>query len=145
MTNKQKNHENYLKHKPYSQEYGKKYRKIHRSELVEYSRKYYQEHKKELCKRANVNRRKRPHIQRERDLNKSFWTLDLYEKTCKKQRQRCAICRKRVKGNLTADHDHKSNTPRGLLCSPCNFALGLLKDKSKLVEAAAVYLRKWGK
>lgn len=58
----------------------------------------------------------------------------------------CAICRKpeRVERNrlLVIDHDHVSGHVRGLLCSQCNRAIGLLGDSPKVIEAAARYVRK---
>ena len=39
------------------------------------------------------------------------------------------------------DHDHESGKFRGILCSQCNTALGLLRDNPKLCEVAAKYLR----
>lgn len=53
---------------------------------------------------------------------------------------RCAIC-KRVPGRpLHVDHDHQSGRVRGLLCGPCNRALGLLDDQSARLLQAWEYL-----
>ena len=51
---------------------------------------------------------------------------------------RCAIC-------LTApavhvDHDHRTGKVRGMLCFPCNAALGQLDDDVATVRRAADYL-----
>lgn len=58
----------------------------------------------------------------------------------------CAICRQpeRTARNrlLTIDHDHTSGHVRGLLCSQCNRAIGLLGDSPEIIEAAASYVRK---
>lgn len=54
---------------------------------------------------------------------------------------RCEIC----KDTLTRpciDHDHTTGYARGILCSNCNTALGLLKDDPKVIEAAKNYLIK---
>lgn len=55
---------------------------------------------------------------------------------------KCAICGKRpMYGEaLSVDHDHKTKAVRGLLCKPCNLAIGLLKDKVDNCLYAAVYL-----
>lgn len=57
---------------------------------------------------------------------------------------RCAIC-----GNdcatgreLAVDHDHETGHVRGLLCMPCNTAIGLMKDDPERLIAAAAYLTK---
>lgn len=41
----------------------------------------------------------------------------------------CEVCREQpTKKRLVLDHDHETGAFRGLLCSECNLALGLLKD-----------------
>lgn len=54
----------------------------------------------------------------------------------------CAICSEPPKPGrrLAVDHDHTTGEVRGLLCSPCNTALGLFKDRIRLLAAAIVYL-----
>lgn len=51
----------------------------------------------------------------------------------------CAICFLPPK-NWHIDHDHETNKVRGMLCAPCNLALGLLKDDSKRIRRAAEYI-----
>ena len=41
---------------------------------------------------------------------------------------------------LAVDHDHKTGKIRGLLCSPCNQALGLFKDSPELLDKAKQYI-----
>ena len=56
----------------------------------------------------------------------------------------CAICGGGRTGpgtRLHIDHCHKSNRIRGLLCSKCNTAVGLLDDDPVRAEALAIYLR----
>lgn len=54
----------------------------------------------------------------------------------------CALCRRPPgKKRLSVDHDHKTGHVRGMLCSPCNTALGSLQDSPELCERAAKYLR----
>lgn len=57
----------------------------------------------------------------------------------------CAICKKtpnttEYKRRLCIDHNHLTGGIRGLLCSHCNAALGLLHDDVGLVQAVADYL-----
>lgn len=55
----------------------------------------------------------------------------------------CAICGKhQPKKRLAIDHDHKTGKIRGLLCSNCNTALGLLKDNISIAESAVKYLKR---
>ncbi len=59
----------------------------------------------------------------------------------------CAICKRPPDGvgrngkRLSVDHDHRTETVRGLLCRDCNSAVGLFRDRPDLLEAAARYLR----
>jgi len=69
-----------------------------------------------------------------------------YRRLLLKQNSVCAICRKpeRTERNnlLTIDHDHVSGHVRGLLCSHCNRAIGLLQDEPKIIAAAAAYVQR---
>ena len=70
-------------------------------------------------------------------------TVDEYDRMVRRQRGMCAICRRPPypRGSrLVVDHDHACGTVRGLLCSPCNSALGLMGDKPDRLEDAALYL-----
>lgn len=50
----------------------------------------------------------------------------------------CTICGDET--NLVVDHDHKTNTVRGLLCNKCNKGLGLFRDNPDFLEFARIYL-----
>lgn len=54
----------------------------------------------------------------------------------------CAICRRPPsKGtHLVVDHSHKTGKIRGLLCSPCNKALGFLQDSIVHLTSGINYL-----
>lgn len=56
----------------------------------------------------------------------------------------CAICGNGAEdtqhGLLHVDHCHDKGHVRGLLCSPCNLALGLFRDNPALLRRAAEYL-----
>jgi hypothetical protein len=51
----------------------------------------------------------------------------------------CAICQYRTAEHV--DHDHVTGEVRGVLCFPCNAALGHFKDRIDLLDRAAGYLR----
>jgi hypothetical protein len=75
-----------------------------------------------------------------------------YAKQLAKQRGVCAICKKpetrrAYRGNssvarLGLDHHHGTRRVRGLLCSKCNWKLGILED-GPWVKAAMRYLAKY--
>jgi predicted nucleic acid-binding Zn ribbon protein len=83
---------------------------------------------------------------------KSLWnvgkygiTRDDYREAWFRQDGKCAACGRpeRTARNhlLCVDHDHVTGRFRGLLCSHCNRAIGLLDDDPVVIEAAARYVR----
>ena len=69
-----------------------------------------------------------------------------YETLLRRQNGVCAICGQPPPPDvhLHIDHDHKHGPIRGLLCKPCNIAIGELDDDPVRAEAAAAYLRRTG-
>jgi hypothetical protein len=70
-------------------------------------------------------------------------SLEEYKNLLKKQDGVCAICEKNCSSGrmLCVDHDHKTNTVRGLLCVNCNRAIGNLKDNINLLTRMIKYLK----
>lgn len=71
-------------------------------------------------------------------------TVEQYEQMLKEQKGVCAICRQACTAGrrLAIDHCHKTGKTRGLLCSACNTAVGLLKDDENLLRRAVSYLKR---
>lgn len=69
-------------------------------------------------------------------------TLVDYDAMLAEQGGGCAVCGVPSSGDrkLSVDHCHTSGRVRGLLCSRCNYALGLLDDRPELMRQAATYL-----
>ena len=64
----------------------------------------------------------------------------------KEQNGLCCICLCNLptnKSKCATDHDHESGKRRGILCMPCNLALGGFKDNSILLRHAVDYLEEW--
>ena len=110
----------------------------------QYAKTNYKENKKDI-----LNRRK-PYSTRQK-VEKRFrsWlaqgiklTLQEYYKKLAKQHHSCKICKSPFKNTRDAhvDHQHTTGKVRGILCSKCNTALGLLKDDPNLLLRAAKYL-----
>lgn len=57
----------------------------------------------------------------------------------RKQKSKCAICRKRLKPPHV-DHCHMTDKIRGLLCQLCNQGLGFFRDSKKNLLRAIRYL-----
>lgn len=74
-------------------------------------------------------------------------TLEQYDELLLDQNGACAICREpetlTVGGRLrrlAIDHDHSTDTVRGLLCYGCNVSLGHFNDSVPTLERAIRYL-----
>jgi len=72
-------------------------------------------------------------------------TKEDYYKLLEEQNNVCAICHKAdISGRkLSVDHCHSTGEVRGLLCSKCNTALGLLGDNIELFVEAINYLKQF--
>lgn len=71
-------------------------------------------------------------------------TTNQYDEMLKQQNGVCKICgsaeSKRGDHRLMVDHDHVTGEVRGLLCNPCNAAIGLLGDNISTLQNAINYL-----
>ena len=72
------------------------------------------------------------------------WSVERYDAVFAEQGGMCDICKQPGEGNLYPDHKHTNPpVPRGLLCSSCNLAIGMLKDNPAVCRSAADYLEKY--
>lgn len=69
-------------------------------------------------------------------------TPEEYDELFSAQNGVCAICQQlcRTGRHLAVDHDHETDEVRGLLCAPCNTAIGLMEDDPERLIAAVKYL-----
>lgn len=62
------------------------------------------------------------------------------------QQTSCEICGstdpRRKDGRFRIDHCHATGKVRGVLCHPCNIAIGLMQDQPNVLRAAAAYLER---
>lgn len=98
-----------------------------------YMVKYFQEHK-EMWDKSRLKRNL-----------KSLYglTVEQYEKMVADQKGICPICERHVtkcRQRLNVDHDHITGKVRGLLCGPCNAALGIFQDSLENLKRAIAYL-----
>lgn len=76
------------------------------------------------------------------------WTAEAYQEMYDAQDGKCAICRAPIHNHLeedgkistAIDHCHKTGVVRGLLCKPCNCAIGYMEDDPERLERAAAYV-----
>jgi hypothetical protein len=100
---------------------------------------------------AGAQRRRRqrdPEWRRQQDdrrrLRRYGLTVEEYKVLLAAQEGICAICGGPPTGmgkSYHVDHDHETGVVRGLLCSNCNTALGLLGDDPARLAVAINYLR----
>jgi hypothetical protein len=102
----------------------------------------------------NVNYRNKPGAKEKQAETRRIWsrlnrynfTPGMYEERLKEQGNTCAICKTDTpggRGQFHADHNHKTETPRGVLCHNCNVALGNFKDNPEFLQRAIEYLNKY--
>jgi hypothetical protein len=92
----------------------------------------------------NNNKEKSQQIQFTSRLKNTYGiTLEQYNDMLYKQNGCCAICQKHHIDNkraLCVDHCHDTSQVRGLLCDDCNLMLGKVKDDTKILKQAIIYL-----
>jgi hypothetical protein len=84
-----------------------------------------------------TKRRKNTAIKSKFGINVNQYQLMLQE-----QNNVCFICSESETRDLAVDHCHTTGRVRGLLCSKCNTAIGLLKDNIALLDKAKEYLQR---
>jgi len=93
-------------------------------------------------KRTETNRK---HCNRCNDLWKTYRLTHLqYQNLLVEQDNQCQICGVEPDPDgkrLAVDHCHTTGRIRGLLCSNCNTAIGLLYDNKELLQNAINYLK----
>lgn len=95
---------------------------------------------KEYQKASRLNRKPKA---RDYYLRRRFGiTLETFEQMSAEQNHTCKICGQKelTYKNLNVDHCHETGKIRGLLCTSCNTALGLLKDNLQNLQNAIRYL-----
>lgn len=112
--------------RPCRNERGRKYQRDNREARLEYQRQWHKDNKKKI--QAYYR-------------NKKYGLSDeSFEQMFKEQNGLCAICQ--IKPAILVDHCHTTNKVRGLLCNPCNQAIGLFAENVRTIAASIVYLEK---
>lgn len=103
------------------------------------NREYQERRKRDPAVRAFEKERNRRTVLR----LKYGITPETYDEMLEAQGGVCAICRQppdRGRMFLDVDHCHESGRVRGLLCSGCNRAIGLMGEDAERLRAAAAYV-----
>jgi hypothetical protein len=75
-----------------------------------------------------------------------------FNRMFEEQGRKCAVCGSKRPNRRTGrppkefkwciDHDHETEAVRGIVCYPCNTALGLVRDDVRTLKAMIAYLEK---
>ena len=120
---------------------AKEYRS--RPEVKQRNKEYARKKNQEPAYRwSMIETRRRYHLNRFYGM-----TLEHFNELFEAQNGLCAVCRqpetgirRGVRKSLDVDHNHTTGQIRGLLCSKCNAALGLLMEDPLRIRALLSYL-----
>lgn len=119
--------------------YVKKWRHTNSDKHKKYHAEYYQK----------IKEKRRDYFKNNTLMRKFGISLDEYNRMCVHQNNKCLICgceeqalsKDKRRKSLAVDHCHITGKIRGLLCSRCNIALGLLDEDITIFEKAIKYLK----
>jgi cell division protein FtsI/penicillin-binding protein 2 len=119
----------------------------------EYALTYYYANHEKCKEQSRVRKAKQASLQTEDDKIRARETFLLrkfgiliadYDALLVSQNGVCAICRKTCPSGrrLAVDHCHDTGKVRGLLCTPCNTAIGLVKEDTLRLRALIDYIER---
>ncbi len=115
------------------------------AEGQETRRKWYQKHKCRISQQSKEYRKTEAGRRETRRAHlKTLYgiTLEQHEQMYMGQNGCCRICGEAIPySKIYTDHDHKTDSVRGLLCHGCNSGLGYFRDSLKNLRGAIKYLR----
>jgi hypothetical protein len=123
----------------YRAEYGAQWKRDNREKINQ------QRAERRRHERA-VNPEKARADRRRRALKDNYGlTVEEYDAMWAAQGEVCAICKRAepMGRGWHVDHCHDSSVVRGILCSNCNVALGMLSDDADRLRAAVAYLERF--
>jgi hypothetical protein len=110
---------------------------------IAYDKAYARKHKDKIRYSSLKWARSNPERVLENHIKRNGITIVQYKELFKEQEGKCAICKvpqSQLKRRLSVDHDHDTKQIRGLLCQPCNLALGMFNDSVTTLSSAIGYL-----
>lgn len=123
---------------------SKEYYQKNKERIREYSKEYYYKNRETILIKSKKLSKDNKYTRKEYDMKRSY-NLDLegYSKIFDEQEGRCKICNKyytESQQGLVIDHNHETGEIRGLLCSKCNLALGLINENIHTLQNMIKYL-----
>lgn len=136
-----------------SPEYKKKWYQANREKVRQQQKEYYFKNAERLRKKAKKWRKNNKEAKKNSELqNKYGISVEQFNVMLVEQNGVCAICeqveqsidpRTNTVRTLAVDHCHVTGRIRGLLCSHCNRAVGLLKENIKVMKSMISYLERF--
>lgn len=121
---------------------NKQYRAENKEKIKEKNKQYYAKNAEKLNENKKQYRAENPEKIKDGKLRYKYGiTLEKYNVMSQEQGNACLICKQEKK--LVVDHCHDTGIVRGLLCSECNTAIGLLKETTEYFVNAIEYLQKF--
>lgn len=108
---------------------------------VSAQQKWNHKHLDKMAETQKRFRKKNPQVVRRSNLKRYGLTPESFEAELVRQHRRCLGCRASItERTACVDHDHLTNTFRGLLCMQCNWALGNVRDDKATLRRLMTYL-----
>ena len=118
----------------------------HREETRAKQNAYNASHREEAKKKTRAYYKAHPGVRRKIHLKSAYGlSPETFQRLLANQGGVCAICGKAdwSSHGPCVDHDHATGKVRGILCNPCNTALGLINDDLDVLQAMNDYLHKF--
>ncbi len=108
---------------------------------------------RKTCKQCRYNKRDKKKENAVAKARKRQWQIDNKDKLRQRwERYTYGVCKEDIgvdscmicgsKDRLCIDHCHNTSKVRGILCSKCNFGLGMFRDNTDYLLEAVKYLTK---
>ncbi len=111
-----------------------------RQRLIERSQQYYRSNIQKKKEYDQTRHKKNPKLRRQTELRRKYgMTVEEFDALLGAQENQCACCRELLV-QPAVDHCHKTGRVRGLLCGPCNRALGHAREDKERCLRLAAYL-----
>lgn len=118
-----------------------------REQRIKKQKQYSLENKDRIKAYRKEWLKRKPDYSKRNDLKRKYnLELEEFDKMMQGQGNSCLTCGKLFKKRSDAhvDHCHKTQKVRGLLCSHCNTAIGLVYEKEETLQNMINYLRQNG-
>lgn len=129
--------------------YGRERYRLTKEQRKRYNQAYYAanpERRREIQRKYDESEKGRAAKRRSRSrrlLALYGITIERYDAMYEAQEGRCAICCDHHEPYvLRVDHNHVTKQVRGLLCHPCNAAIGFFKERAAAMQAAILYVER---